>query len=366
MRKLLSGAVAALLALGLLVTLVPSFHKGAGDVPRVSASLAAKARASFEQSMHNQVPTMQQPRLGSSNGPVTELADVNWSGFSDATTYQPVTNCSSPADGCQTISEVSASWTVPAVTCPSAPFQYEDQQMANWVGVDGFNDSTVEQTGSAGYCFEGAPYYYVWYELYPAATVVGGPASCVNDNVGCPQPGDHITASVTVRRVSPAEDAYQLTVTDLTDPANSLSATQYCATDVCFDNSANWIVERPAFEDTGITPFSDFGTTGFTDATLTANGRQSDIQGYQGGVYDIEAADSTYSYYLDCVGQTAAPGLLEVPVSLGAPNPCPPVQPSGGNAYGANNGQQRGGTQQGQGYPPGAGSSFNLTWDAAY
>src|ERR1700721_1083408 len=40
-----------------------------------------------------------------------------------------------------------------------------------WVGLDGYNSSTVEQTGSEVDCSGSTPEYYSWYEMYPAYPV---------------------------------------------------------------------------------------------------------------------------------------------------------------------------------------------------
>ena len=55
----------------------------------------------------------------------------------------------------------------------------------------------VEQLGTGEQCYEDLLYYYVWYEMFPAATVEEGTQACINNNVDCPRPGDQISASVT-------------------------------------------------------------------------------------------------------------------------------------------------------------------------
>jgi Peptidase A4 family len=61
---------------------------------------------------------------------------------------------------------VTATWIEPSVTCHS----YNDL-MANWVGLDGYGSSTVEQIGVAIDCSSGAPVYQAFYEMYPAGPV---------------------------------------------------------------------------------------------------------------------------------------------------------------------------------------------------
>lgn len=375
MRKVLAAAGAISLVLGLVVNVaVLRPARSTAPAARTSPSMAAQARASFQQAFHERVPSMEMANVGTSNGPVTQLLSYNWSGFADATTYQPVSDCTSAADGCQSVSLVTGSWTVPAVTCPSPPFQNEDQFVADWVGVDGFNDTTVEQTGTASYCFEGTPYYYAWYELYPNATVVEGPLSCADDNIGCPRPGDRITAAIQVQQATPTEDNFRLSLIDFSTPADSFTTTEQCPTSTCFDNSAEWVTERPAFDTTGVVPLADFSSTGFSGAGLVANGHPSTIQGYRGGVFDLDMIDSTASYFLDCVGQTSGPGLLLVPTSSTSPDPCPPVQPGGGSYWSASGspvGNGQAGLSPAGGAGPGGkglspGSSFGLAWDDSY
>ena len=82
------------------------------------------------------------------------------------------------------MTSVVGSWTEPGVTCTSD----EDQEAVFWVGVDGWTNDTVEQAGTVAQCFEGAAYYYTWWEMYPTndITVVGSTVA----------PGDQIAASV--------------------------------------------------------------------------------------------------------------------------------------------------------------------------
>ena len=76
---------------------------------------------------------------------------TNWSGYAATT---------------GTYTSVSASWTEPTGTC-SGSAKYS----SFWVGLDGYNSSSVEQTGSEVDCSGSRPQYYAWYEMYPAASV---------------------------------------------------------------------------------------------------------------------------------------------------------------------------------------------------
>src|SRR5215470_6007383 len=102
---------------------------------------------------------------------VTATGSFNWSGYADTATKH------------QTFTKVSGSWTAPSVTCNA-----EDQITTNWVGLDGFNSSTVEQLGTVSWCFQGKPIYFTWFAMFPhGATGVGQSLA----------PGDKIAASVT-------------------------------------------------------------------------------------------------------------------------------------------------------------------------
>ena len=336
MRRLLATAATVTLAGSLILLVVQSAPGGvsaSGKAP--SASVVTQARANFIKVKSAHAPAvgrggwvspggMQHSASSGASGGVTSTQSVNWSGYADSETTS------------NTVSQVSGNWTIPAVQCLPAPYENQDAFLANWVGLDGFNNQTVEQLGTAAQCFGGVKYFYVWYEMYPSATVEEGTTACINDNVDCPQPGDQISASVTVTSAGSGENNYQLTLTDHTTPDESFSVTQQCAATTCLDTSAEWIVERPAAQPpppatVQILPMAYFGTTSFSSADVTSGGVRSDIQGFQDGlVYDISMIDDTASYYLACVGQLAPPGTL---LPLIEPSACPAVEPLAGGAF---------------------------------
>jgi hypothetical protein len=86
------------------------------------------------------------PALGAGRGvagSVKAAYSYNWGGYADTS--------STPG----TFTAVSGSWSVQALTCTS-----EDRIYSDWVGLDGFADTSVEQTGITGQCFEGRAIYY--------------------------------------------------------------------------------------------------------------------------------------------------------------------------------------------------------------
>jgi hypothetical protein len=195
----------------------------------------------------------------------TKAGSYNWSGYADATSTKG------------TFSQVSGQWTTPKVTCTA-----EDTITSEWVGLDGWTSSTVEQDGTLDWCFKGTPTYFTWYEMYPAGTIEVGSSLA---------PGDKITATV-----SRSGTSYTLSLTDATHTANSFTKTATCAATTCLDTSAEWIAERPAFA-IGIAPFADYASWKLTAATETASGKSGTISSYAGN-YEISSVDATDSYDL--------------------------------------------------------------------
>ena len=333
MRRLLASLPAALLGVSAIFVVASasppaeSLSAKAHDPAQV-----AKARAAFEKYMSSHAPQVSgggwvspttklpgtaKPRSGTA----TTFPSLNWSGFADTSAT------STPAD----FTYVSGRWTIPSVSCPGGPYRTQGAYIANWVGIDGFTDSTVEQLGTGAQCFEGVLYYYVWYEMFPGGTVEEGTPACINNNVNCPKPGDQISASVAVTPGTSGVNNYKLTLTDYTHPQESFSVTSTCATsgsNACADSSAEWVIERPAYEPIAglfqFVPLVYYGRTGFESGSLVANGRSSSIGGYSGAVYAMPMVDDSISYYLDCPGQQAPVGSV---LPFTAAN-CPAVQPS--------------------------------------
>lgn len=85
----------------------------------------------------------------------------------------------------QEFTEARGSWIVPAVNCAASPYG----SVSFWVGIDGWSNATVEQTGIEAGCDNQQPVYYAWYEFAPkpGVTITSVPI----------RPGDNISASVT-------------------------------------------------------------------------------------------------------------------------------------------------------------------------
>jgi Peptidase A4 family len=329
-KRLLAGSLTALLGVSVFLVAASAAPTATSLAARAhSPAFVAQARAAFLKYMSAHAPRVPSGRWvspgttrlpGSSrpaSGSATWSPSLNWSGYAD-------TSSTSTADD---FTYVSGRWRIPAPTCPSYPYERQGAYVDNWVGLDGFSDGTVEQLGTAAQCFEGVLSYYVWYEMYPAGTIEEGTASCISDDVNCPQPGDQIGASVNVTPGTDGNDNYTLSLTDYTRPQESFSVTTSCAAATCTDASAEWVVERPAYlPPAGIlefVPLAYFPRTGFESGSLVANGVRSSIGGFNGTVNAMPMVDDSVSYYLACPGQQGPPGQLV----LFTPANCPAVQP---------------------------------------
>jgi len=163
------------------------------------------------------------------------LVSTNWSGYAAHTGQYK---------------SVSATWTEPGVSCPAAQVQVS----AFWVGLDGYKSNSVEQLGTDSACNGTTPVYYTWFEMYPAFPVYfTNPA----------RPGDHFTASVTVR-----DGAYY--TLKIADSNRGWSHTVYITHHGLADSSAEVIAEAPSTA-SGVLPFADFGNVYFSAAEVNGH-----------------------------------------------------------------------------------------------
>jgi peptidase A4-like protein len=166
---------------------------------------------------------------------LSQAQSTNWSGY---------------ADTGSNFSKVTGSWSEPGASCSRGT-----TYAAFWVGIDGYNSTSVEQDGTFIECYQRHAYQYSWWEMYPTNDI-----QVVGQSVAA---GDSISASV-VR----SGGSYTLSVTDSTHPANSFTTTQSCSG--CANSSAEWIAEAPCCTSSGgILPLANFGTWNESGATVT-------------------------------------------------------------------------------------------------
>jgi hypothetical protein len=229
MIRSLSGAALALaLAVGGLTTAAATASAATTPAPAAAAP-ARSAATSVLPEIHATAPHSRASGSGPAvvNPPSTS---TNWSGYA--------------ATG-GTYTSVNSSWVEPAALCTAAG------EAAFWVGLDGANDGTVEQTGTTADCVGGSPVYFAWYELFPAAPIE------YSDTVA---PGDNMSASVTYT----GSGDYAVRISDGTRGWVE-SHTYYSPGDA--NASAEIIAEAPS-NGSGVVPLPDFGAAGFSGSSI--------------------------------------------------------------------------------------------------
>lgn len=234
--------------------------------------------------------------MPSSSADLLQSTSTNWSGYADSTAAGAVTS-------------VSGSWTVPTVTGSGT------SNSVAWVGIDGFNSSTVEQTGTQMQLVNGHAEYSAWFELFPDALVTI-PSVAIH-------PGDTIDASVNFN--SAAKD-FTLSITDATDK-ESFTTTKSAPN--AQRSSAEWIVEAPAVNG-AVQPLSNFGSVTFTNAQATINGASGPINAEGSGttINQITMVNgNTGAVQATPSGLTASGSGFTVTFGPGAA-PSPPATPT--------------------------------------
>jgi hypothetical protein len=174
---------------------------------------------------------------------LSAVSSWNWSGY--AVTTNP-----------GAVSAVSGSWVVPAASGAGTGYS------SDWVGIDGFGSSSVEQIGTEQDVINGRTQYYAWYEMYPSGAVAIPMAV---------HPGDTVSAAVTY-----GSGAFTLTITDTPVGGVAQTFTTTQADPGAARSSAEWVVEAPS-SSYGILPLANFGTVSFTGARATINGATGSI-----------------------------------------------------------------------------------------
>jgi hypothetical protein len=199
------------------------------------------AQLAGEPSHHDHGPAIIRERHG------RNVASDNWSGYA--------------VDGAKgSVTDVKASWTVPAVTCPATG----DQYASFWVGIDGYSSNTVEQIGTDSDCVNGVATYYAWYEFYPHPSfTIGGRTLAIHA-------GDVVSAEVSAG----AGGSFTVTLTNITAGSAEKPFSVSAKIPSANRSSAEWIAEAPYSG--GVLPLADFGNVSFNGpngATLgTATG----------------------------------------------------------------------------------------------
>jgi hypothetical protein len=186
-------------------------------------------------------------------------------------------------------SNVTGSWTVPAIVCSST-----DSHLFEWVGIDGRTDNTVEQDGINADCLSGVPHYGAWYEMDGDDAVNQGWSVALSTSSYPVQPGDAMTGAVSVTGSN-----WTLALSDATQGWSFSIPITWSGPQQA---TAEWIVERPGLWGQPALPcLSDFGTATFTGASATDAAGSGPISSF--------ANEPVYMF--DGNTMLAAPGQLD-------------------------------------------------------
>ena len=171
------------------------------------------------------------------------LRVAQWSGYVIASDTQSRS---------QLVSSISASWIVPEVKVTE-----NNTFSAVWIGIGGYGEETLIQTGTEQQCLNGHITYFAWYELLPDYLV-----RITDMRI---RPGDTITASLSLTDEN--THTWSIEVSDV-------SRGEYFQRYVVYNSSqlsAEWIVERPTVNG-AISTLADFGNVTFSECEATVRG----------------------------------------------------------------------------------------------
>ncbi len=175
------------------------------------------------------------PLITVGGGSHNTVTSANWSGYA--------------AHGGK-YKSVSASWVEPRAHCKGSGHKYS----SFWVGLDGYNDRTVEQTGSEVDCNGKHPRYYSWYEMFPKFPVN------FRNRVS---PGDRFTGSVIY-------NGHGRFILRLSDTTKGWHHVEHKSLSSARRSSAEVIVEAPSSR-RGVLPLADFGAVHITGARVNGS-----------------------------------------------------------------------------------------------
>lgn len=170
----------------------------------------------------------------------------NWSGYAvTGATYHSITG----------------SWVVPTVTR-----SHGNTYSSSWIGIDGFNNSDLIQTGTEqDVSANGLTNYYAWWEILPASETTISSMTI--------QPGDHMSASIN----NNGNGTWTISLTDNTT-GQSFSTTQTYTGPA---RSAEWIMEAPEVGG-HISTLANYAQTTFNPGTV--NGANPGLVTTDGGI----------------------------------------------------------------------------------
>lgn len=206
---------------------------------QASASQAPRSSSRHTHTVVTAAPTIVSPHTSHASA---ALSGSTWSGY-EASSSTP-----------NTYDDVTATWVVPTVTCTNHGI------VLFFIGLDGWNSSTVERTGVGADCTSGSPQYF--YDFFTGIELSSSPAAKRTSAVqNFPvKPGDSITAEVLFD--------YQNTQYDLSlSSSEGWTAYNTAAAPLGYQNSSAEIIAEAASNGT-TAALPSFAPAHFTYATI--------------------------------------------------------------------------------------------------
>jgi hypothetical protein len=165
------------------------------------------------------------------NGKNSGWSSSNWSGYA-------ITGSG--------FNSMTGDWIVPTVQATS-----KATYSSSWIGIDGYNNSSLIQTGTEQDYYSGSAHYKAWWEILPAAeTVISGMTI---------HPGDHMHASIQ----NLGGGTWSINLQDVTT-GNSFTTQQAYSGP---QTSAEWIQEAPTVGGR-VATLAKYGETTFDPGTV--------------------------------------------------------------------------------------------------
>jgi hypothetical protein len=175
------------------------------------------------------------------------------------------------------VTEVTGTFTVPKPTVPSGGSSRNEYCGAAWVGIDGYSDADLIQTGVL-WCVENGEFEYeAWYEYLPASLIAYS--------------GITVTAGSVVT-VTATKTSNNGGTTTLTAGGKTVSHTFSNQNSPLPGTSAEWIVEDFT-SGSSLVPFANFGTVTFTGASALVNGATVAPGGSGSTIIDLESSSGS-------------------------------------------------------------------------
>jgi hypothetical protein len=181
--------------------------------------------------------------------PLTKSVSNNWCG------YVAAKNLTSPV--AHSVTAVAGSWVVPNISAPSTA-NLPNTYSSLWIGIDGYNNPTVEQIGTAHEWHNGKVTHYAWFEMYPNAAfeISNFPMA----------PGDVISAAIEYK----GNNIFLMTISNATRKVYASIPTVYTTSKSATCSCAEWVVEAPFMKT--ILPLAHFSVIPFTNCITTIGG----------------------------------------------------------------------------------------------